>query len=472
MTLLNEKLVLTEKDTKTNISLSFEVPEGCESLEISYSYSPKRLEDEEKCKRLIEKNIADDAAGYEGDYPSFERYMPLKNLITLSLDSPLGYVGAAHRQAEKQSHIISESFSSVGFSKTKIYKGKWTLTLNVHAVVTEKAECSVFIFSNEIRKNKQWFPCELHCHTVHSDGDFTVSSLVETAKKRGLKGICLTDHNSTGGHEEAENEPDLAVLKGIEWTTYFGHMLVLGVEGFVDWRDATVDNIDEKIKAVREKGGLVGIAHPFQLGTPICTGGHWDFKVKDFSNINYIEIFSEGEPRLNSPNRRAREFYHKKLSEGFKIAPSMGRDWHRERGNILIGACSYLLSDGEKLTGEKMKEAIKKGRIVVSVGPLFCAETESGETMGDEIEPGERKLKFTIDFERFDSLGLDYSVKPEKILIIGKNMEIKAQINAAEKEIALKMESGYYTFELYGEVDGEENELIAYTAPIYVKEEK
>lgn len=29
---------------------------------------------------------------------------------------------------------------------------------------------------------KKWYPCELHCHTVHSDGDFTVGELIETAK--------------------------------------------------------------------------------------------------------------------------------------------------------------------------------------------------------------------------------------------------------------------------------------------------
>ena len=28
-------------------------------------------------------------------------------------------------------------------------------------------------------KAKKWFPCELHCHTVHSDGDFTVEGTVE-----------------------------------------------------------------------------------------------------------------------------------------------------------------------------------------------------------------------------------------------------------------------------------------------------
>ena len=32
--------------------------------------------------------------------------------------------------------------------------------------------------------NKKWYPCELHCHTLHSDGDFTVDELVKAMKDK------------------------------------------------------------------------------------------------------------------------------------------------------------------------------------------------------------------------------------------------------------------------------------------------
>lgn len=316
---------------------------------------------------------------------------------------------------------------------------------------------------------RKWFPCELHCHTIHSDGDFTVGGLISTAKERKLQGICLTDHNTMSGHREALKEKDLAVLPGIEWTTYFGHMLVLGAESFVDWRDATVENIDEKMKAVKKAKGLVGIAHPFQLGTPICTGGHWDFQVKDFSLVNYMEIWSEGEPYMNSPNKRARKLWHEKLSEGYRITPTMGRDWHREKNNPLHGACTYLLCDGESLTAEKMKEAIENGRTSVSAGPLFYFLTDKDETVGDEAEKGERVFSFILDSERFDSMNPDYEVVPQKVVMLTDNMKIAGECNWGEK-ISLSLKNTYYTAELYGKVGDKENELIAFTAPIYVKE--
>ncbi len=316
---------------------------------------------------------------------------------------------------------------------------------------------------------RKWYPCELHCHTVHSDGDFTVSELIETAKERGLSGICLTDHNTYSGREEAAKEKDLTVLQGIEWTTYFGHMLVLGAEGFIDWRDAVPDNIDEKMKEVHKAGGLVGMAHPFQLGTPICTGGRWDFKIKDFSLVNYMEIWSEGEPLMNSPNIRARKLWHQKLSEGYRITPTMGRDWHRKERNIRKGACTYLLCEGEKLTAKGMRDAIEKGGTVISAGPLFYFETDKGETVGDEIKEGERTFKFIINSERFLSMNLDYEVVPERVVLLTDNLKTAAECRINE-EIKLSLEKGYYTAELYGRIGESENDLIAFTAPVYVKE--
>ena len=79
-------------------------------------------------------------------------------------------------------------------------------------------------------------PFELHTHTVHSDGDFTPAALVQAAHDFGCAGIALTDHNTDAGMQEiyeAARDSLLPVIPGIEWTTYYGHMLVIGCQGFV-----------------------------------------------------------------------------------------------------------------------------------------------------------------------------------------------------------------------------------------------
>lgn len=315
--------------------------------------------------------------------------------------------------------------------------------------------------------NKKWYPCELHCHTVHSDGGFTVEELMRTAEERHIDGICLTDHNTTSGHEETEKFPSPKVLKGIEWTTYFGHMLVLDCKGDVDWRDAVPDNIDEKMKEVHSYGGLVGMAHPYQLGTPICTGGHWDYNVKDFSLVNYMEIWSEGEMLMSPANKKAKAKWLSLLSEGYRIAPTFGRDWHRKEGNKLIGACTYLLIDGE-ITAEKMKEALEKGRTQISLSPVLEVYTDKGESIGDTVQGGERNFTVKINLERAEKFREEYTLQCESLKVITKDGKAVYEGSAEKENISLCLdENSFYVFEMWGKVNEKENQLLAMTAPVY-----
>ena len=146
------KLILKETvtylrpdDEKSTRYIPFTVPEGVKKIFITYSYSPKILEDKEKSLLLIKENLIRDAGDEWTEYTDYDEFMPLKNLVTLSLMSPEGFCGAAHRQADSQYHEIGEGFASPGFLKGKITAGQWTLCLNVHALVTDDCTCSIKI---------------------------------------------------------------------------------------------------------------------------------------------------------------------------------------------------------------------------------------------------------------------------------------------------------------------------------------
>ena len=313
---------------------------------------------------------------------------------------------------------------------------------------------------------KKWYPCELHCHTLHSDGSFTVDSLIAAAKSRRLSGICLTDHNTISGWEEADKETELAILKGIEYTTYHGHMLCLGTERIIDFFD--ISSINCTIEEIRESGGLVGIAHPYQLGTPICTGGHWDFNITKWENVSYIEVFSEGCPYLNTPNKKARALWHSLLDKGCRIAPSMGRDWHRTDGDVNLGACTYLLCDEGKLTCEKMKKAIKEGRTAITTGPRFTFITENGLSVGDEISCGEHTLTVEINTERLKELVPEQYFDFKEIRLVSKGSEVVKTVSADEKNLTFSFVKGqWYSLELWGDIDNKKDTLLAFTGAIY-----
>ncbi|MFC4766385.1 PHP domain-containing protein [Effusibacillus consociatus] len=65
---------------------------------------------------------------------------------------------------------------------------------------------------------------DLHAHTTASDGTFTPGELVQHAKKRGLAGVAVTDHDSTDGIEEAMdagNKLNVDVVPGVEINTEY-----------------------------------------------------------------------------------------------------------------------------------------------------------------------------------------------------------------------------------------------------------
>lgn len=75
-----------------------------------------------------------------------------------------------------------------------------------------------------------WF--DLHMHTVHSDGLYTPDQVVELARRSGLAGIAITDHDTLSGVAEAEEAArryqhtdagrgGLEIIPGVEITAEF-----------------------------------------------------------------------------------------------------------------------------------------------------------------------------------------------------------------------------------------------------------
>ncbi len=66
---------------------------------------------------------------------------------------------------------------------------------------------------------------DLHTHSTHSDGSFLPERLVELAKRKGLRAIALTDHDTVAGVEEAVlagEALDVEVVPGVEISAQFG----------------------------------------------------------------------------------------------------------------------------------------------------------------------------------------------------------------------------------------------------------
>ncbi|MCW4020866.1 MAG: PHP domain-containing protein, partial [Candidatus Bathyarchaeota archaeon] len=76
------------------------------------------------------------------------------------------------------------------------------------------------------------FKIDLHVHTCYSgDCTTTLEEVISYARKRGLDGVAITDHDTISGAMRLleRKDTDLLIIPGIEVSTDQGHVLGINV---------------------------------------------------------------------------------------------------------------------------------------------------------------------------------------------------------------------------------------------------
>jgi len=151
MNLLDRRGRVSPKDSKTHVRIPFQLIRSCGRLNIRLEYSPKTLDDREQTLALLKRSFdlyllpeQKERAAAQAD-----QFMPLKNLITLSLDDPQGYRGACHRQDAVQHVYVTDQKASPGLMPGKLESGPWQVTLSLHCIVTETCDYRLQIWTEE-----------------------------------------------------------------------------------------------------------------------------------------------------------------------------------------------------------------------------------------------------------------------------------------------------------------------------------
>jgi predicted metal-dependent phosphoesterase TrpH len=106
---------------------------------------------------------------------------------------------------------------------------------------------------------------DMHVHTVRgaADSSLTPDQLIEEAKRIGLTGVNISEHDrvwDARAIEEFRQASGLFVSRGMEVSTDMGHMIVIGLDTYLPGiRRAT-----ELRRALDEVGGFMTVAHPFR----------------------------------------------------------------------------------------------------------------------------------------------------------------------------------------------------------------
>lgn len=326
----------------------------------------------------------------------------------------------------------------------------------------------------------EYKPFEMHAHTLHSDGVFTVEGLASAARGRELAGVLLTDHNTMSGFDDITpqiEQQGVPLIRGIEWTTFFGHMLVIGAERFVDWRKATPETIDLYTSKIQQAKGAVGIAHPYALGSPFCTGCHWEFRVQQWQHINYIEVWSGPFPAFEPYNEPGFQLWTDLLNQGHRLAATSGRDWHGPDGDKRLHMpVTYLgVADGVVNT-HTVREALRAGRVYVTGGPALTvrfAQDDRQYGIGDTLKPGNAQIKTTLDYHTRFAQWDGFGIKPKLLHLVQNGAPVLSLPllgeGLEETYTPINLWPGWLRLEVMGDYMGKTDQLLAFTSPIYIK---
>lgn len=230
---------------------------------------------------------------------------------------------------------------------------------------------------NTVTASNRFKRLELHNHTVESDGSLTCQELTEYLAADHVDAFAITDHNTTSGQKKIEQLLEekhypISLIRGMEYTTYFGHILCLNLAKYVPWNSIDQHRPELLFEAAREKGALVGIAHPFSYGDPFARGCRFEMTISDYSKVDFIEIFNNPEP-LHEVNERGTNLWMSLIFSGYQITATSGMDLHN-RAKLAGCYATYIEGKNGGNIASELDTAIHTHRTWVSKGALLLTE--------------------------------------------------------------------------------------------------
>jgi predicted metal-dependent phosphoesterase TrpH/glycosyltransferase involved in cell wall biosynthesis len=164
--------------------------------------------------------------------------------------------------------------------------------------------------------------CDLHMHTDHSPDCATpVDVLLDTAKRRGLGAIAITDHNEISGALAARELADgIKVIVSEEVkTAHEGEVIGL----FIEEKIPRGMSMKETIDAIHAQGGLAYVPHPFDR---LHTIPDYEHLLKVIEDIDMLEVFN-ARVAVRGFNEEAQRFADK-----YRVVAGAGSDSHVAQG--------------------------------------------------------------------------------------------------------------------------------------------
>jgi predicted metal-dependent phosphoesterase TrpH len=217
-------------------------------------------------------------------------------------------------------------------------------------------------------RRRSFILCDLHMHTDHSPDCATpVDVLLDTAQRRGLGAIAITDHNEISGALEArERANGIKVIVSEEVkTAREGEVIGL----FIEEKIPRGMSLKETIDAIHAQGGLAYVPHPFDR---LHSVPDYEHLLKVVEEIDALEVFNA---RVAVPgfNEEARRFAAK-----YRLVAGAGSDSHVTQG---LGTVKIRMRDfdGPEEFLESLRDAdiLHKRKSLIYLQSLKFLQTQA-----------------------------------------------------------------------------------------------
>ena len=198
---------------------------------------------------------------------------------------------------------------------------------------------------------------DLHCHSHFSaDGVSSPEALIAAARRKGLHGFAMTDHN-TGeavdymifkGLMRADGQPvdGFLIIPGVEVTTDEGHLLCLGARLPDNLKGLPAKEVCERIHAA---GGLAIPPHPYDIFRAGIR-----HKVLDTLPIDALEVFNAA-TTLHRYNKKAFKYAQER---GLPMTSSS--DAHHEDA---VGAAYTILDTADFTVKGVLQQIVRPNQL-------------------------------------------------------------------------------------------------------------
>ncbi|MBO9128138.1 CehA/McbA family metallohydrolase [Bacillus sp. 165] len=300
------------------------------------------------------------------------------SIIDLGIKDPnrvRGWSGGARTE-----FFIHLAKATPGYLHGELPEGEWAVILGAYKVA--KKGCTVNLTIEYAKEEFRWLKGDLHTHSVHSDGKFTLREKADIAERDGLDFVALTDHNTSSQNEAYPRDVNTLFIPGMELTTNWGHLNFFGVSDPVrDFRVNNMEDLHAQLEEGRKRGAYISLNHPYCRNTGWRL--EWDF------DYDWVEVWNGP---WREDNQAALDWWQEQLVSGKRLVAVGGSDTHRPDPYVVHGMPTTWVYS-KSLTSAEILKAIDRGHVVLSYSPqgpfidLTCGTSMAGDICEDTKHP-------------------------------------------------------------------------------------